>query len=238
MFWPTIATAAGLVILLGLGFWQLQRLSWKEGLIAQLAARANAQPVALEPVLQAVSTGADAEYTHVSATGRFRHDLERFVYFPGQGDWGYHVITPLELSNGQAILVNRGYVPRQLRERSTRSAGSPGGTITLTGLLRRAPPDRPWYIPVADPKSLTWSWPEMADIARSMYGAPDNVVPALSIDADPAPSGVSPAGGATRLELSNRHLEYALTWFALAAALAGVYAFSLFRHVRIQRTAA
>ena len=235
MFWPTVATSAGLAILIGLGFWQLQRLNWKDGLIAQLATRATAQPVALEPVLQAVSKGVDAEYTHVSATGRFRHDLERFVYFPGQGDWGYHVITPLELSDGRAILVNRGYVPRQLRDPSTRIAGSPSGTVTLTGLLRRAPPDRPWYIPAADPKTLTWSWPEIGDITRSMYGSPDKVVPALLIDADPAPSGVSPAGGATRLELSNRHLEYALTWFALAAALAGVYGFSLVRQLRSQR---
>ncbi len=231
MLWPTLATAVGLALLLGLGFWQLQRLAWKEGLIAQLATRATAKPVALEPVLQAAAEGADSEYTHVFATGKFRHDLERYVYFPGQGDWGYHVITPLELSDGRAILINRGYVPRQLRDPAKRREGSPVGAVAITGLLRRNPPDRPWYIPAADPKTMTWNWPEMGDIARSTYGASRTVVGDLSIDADPASPGSVPAGGATRLELSNRHLEYALTWFALAAALVGVYAYAAIRHL-------
>lgn len=234
MFWPTLATIVGLAMLLGLGAWQLQRLQWKEGLIAQLAQRVHAAPVPLAPVLATAGTGADVEYMHVQALGTFRHDVERYVYFPGQGDWGYHVITPLELDDGRVVLVNRGYVPRQLLDPAKRRQGLPGGTVTIRGILRHAPPGRPWYVPAADLKTLTWSWPEMADIARSM-SLSDKVIPALSIDADPAPSGTYPAGGATRLELSNRHLEYALTWFALAAALAGVYAFSMVRHLRAQR---
>jgi surfeit locus 1 family protein len=235
MLWPTLAALAGIAILLGLGTWQLQRLQWKEALIAQLAARSQAAAVPLAPVLAAAAAGADVEYTHVAAPGHFRHDLERFVYVPGQGDWGYHVITPLELADGRAILVNRGFVPRQKLSPAARLAGQPHGEVSVVGLLRRAPPARPWYIPAADLKAHTWSWPEMAGIAVSMYGVSDNVIAGLSIDADPSPGASVPAGGATRLELSNRHFEYAMTWYALAAALAGVYGWSLLRHFRGSR---
>jgi surfeit locus 1 family protein len=235
MLWPTLATLAGLAILLGLGTWQVQRLQWKEALIAQLATRAHAAPVKLEIALADAVSGADVEYTHVTARGQFRHDLERFVYVPGDGDWGYHVITPLDLGAGRAILINRGYIPRQLLDPAKRSAGQPGAQVEVTGLLRRPPPARPWYIPAGDLKSNTWSWPEMGGIAQSMYGASGAALPSLFIDADAGKAGSVPAGGATRMELSNRHLEYAITWYALAATLAGIYAFAWVRHLRAQR---
>ncbi len=235
MLWPSLATLAGLAILIALGSWQLQRLQWKEGLIAQLGARAHASPIPLKAALADAAAGADVEYTHVLLIGRFRHDLERYVYAPGQGDWGYHVITPMELGDGSAILINRGYVPRQQLDPSKRIAGQPAGLVEVRGLLRRPPPDRPWYIPAGDPKTRTWSWPELGGIARSMYGASSPALAPLYIDADAGDAASVPAGGATRMELSNRHLEYALTWFALAAALAGVYAYAMLRHLRTQR---
>jgi surfeit locus 1 family protein len=235
MFWPTLATIAGLAILLGLGTWQLQRLRWKEDLIAKLATRMHAAPVDLAPVLASAQSGGDVEYTHTTATGQFRHDLERYVYVPGQGDWGYHVLTPLVLGDGRAILVNRGYVPRTLLDPAKRAGGLQAGTVSISGLLRAAPPTRPWYIPAADAKTHTWSWPEIADIAGTVESAGLPTLKTHTMDADAAAGPTPPLGGATRLELSNRHLEYALTWFALAATLAGLFLFAQIRHIRTQR---
>ncbi len=202
--------------------------------MAHLAERVHAVPVALEPVLAQAVLGADIEYTHVIAHGRFHHELERYLYAPGAGDWGYHVITPLELSDGRAVLINRGYVPRQQLDRSLRIAGLPEGDVTITGLIRAAPAGRPWYMPAGNHVNHTWSWPEIADIAQSMYGPDGKVITTVTVDADRIIAAAPPAGGTTRMELSNRHLEYALTWYALAATLAGVYAFSWYRF-RAQR---
>jgi len=240
MLWPTLATIAGLTILLSLGFWQIRRLNYKTSQIVLMTERVHRAAEPIGPVLTAAlgpqGVGApDISYSHVLATGRFRHDLERFVYAPGDGDWGYHVFTPIELVDGRSIIVNRGYVPRQLKSPSTRLAGMPAGEVTVTGLMRLPAGPRPWYIPAASRKELTWSWPELEDITKSMYGDTPPVSAAVYMDADAMPGPAPPLGGVTRLELPNRHLEYALTWFALAATLAAFYVVSLLRHLRSQR---
>ena len=234
MLWPTIATISGVALLLALGTWQLQRLQWKQGLMTRIAERVHAAPIAIEAVLDEASHGADAEYSHVQARGRFRHDLERFVYAPGQGDWGWDVITPLELAGGRALLVNRGYVPRQLKAQSDRAAGLLAGEVTVIGLLRQSPASRPWYIPAGNRADHTWSWFEVSEIAESMYGTGGKAIATLYLDADATDNRTPPAGGATRLELPNRHLEYAVTWYGLAAALAGLYGFAWVRHFRLR----
>ena len=236
MFWPTLATGIGLAMLIGLGTWQLQRLRWKESLVSRIAERVHAAAVPVEPVLVAAAGGADVEYTHVAAHGQFRHDLERYLYAPGDGDWGYDVITPLELGDGRAVLVNRGYVPRQQLDRASRRAGLPAGEVTVTGLIRAAPPGRPWFMPAANPANSTWSWPEISGMVRSMYGTTGKAIDTLTVDADATADASPPAGGATRLELSNRHLEYALTWYALAATLAGIYAYAWYRQQSWRRS--
>ena len=221
LIWPTAWTLLGLAVLLSLGTWQWQRLGWKTDLIAKLEIRAKAAPVSIESVLG----GDDIEYAHVTAKGRFRHDLERYIYATGTGEWGWHVLTPLDLVGGRTILVNRGFVPRDLKDPASRPASLSPGDVAVTGLLRNAAPARPWYIPAGDRKALTWSYPEIADIAATVPGAEAG----FTLEADATDAQVPPKGGATQFAPSNRHLEYALTWYALAATLAGVYLYALWR---------
>ena len=219
-----------MMVLLGLGLWQLQRLQWKLTLIGHIAERVHAPPVPIESVLvPGVGGRDDLEYIHVSASGRYRSELERYLYATGDGDWGWDVFTPLELADGRAILVNRGFVPRQLLDRSSRAPGLADGAVTVTGLIRRAPGAPPWWNPAGDPAKGQWYWPEIGAIAASMYPRGGQPVIGYYLDSDPIAASAPPTGGTTNLDLPNRHLEYALTWFGLAAALGVIYAIFVFR---------
>lgn len=235
LLWPAIATGISLCILLGLGIWQLERLAWKESLIATVEARihAPAVPAPEEADWSKVDFGRD-EYRHVSATGRFLHEREVQVYAlideginGAPGGPGYWVVTPLEMADGAVILVNRGFVSLDLRDPATRSEGQVDGVVTVTGLLRL--PEEPGMFQPGN-NAATNQWfvrdPVAIATARDLL----RVAPFL-IDADGAPNpGGWPLGGQTRLAFPNRHLEYALTWFGLAATLAGVFiAFAIAR---------
>src|SRR5690349_13126939 len=96
-------------LMLGLGIWQLQRLQWKNALIADVEGRTHAAPIPLEQALKLPP--AEAEWRQVRARGHFLHDRELYLYALRMGAPGVHVITPLEVAAGRAVLVDRGYVP-------------------------------------------------------------------------------------------------------------------------------
>ena len=107
----TAFSAASLALLIGLGLWQLQRLEWKQGLIAQIAARAHAEPVALKDAVTSARAGEDVSYLRVRVEGRFDNAKERYLYALSDGAPGWRVITPLTAPDGEVVLVDRGFVP-------------------------------------------------------------------------------------------------------------------------------
>ena len=119
----------------GLGVWQVERLHWKEALIASVETGMRAPPV---PLAEALSRDLDGEeYHHVVIAGRFLHDKESYLFAQGpKGAIGVQVITPLVEENGETVLVNRGFVPEALHDPKTREAGQVTGTVALTGVLR------------------------------------------------------------------------------------------------------
>jgi surfeit locus 1 family protein len=246
LIWPTVAAFAGLVVLIGLGTWQMERKRWKEDLIAKIADRARADPITLfskkhEGPWQSFTKG-DLEYLHVAETGRFHHDKERYLYAPTPAGVGWHVYTPLELLSGHVMWVNRGWVPDARKVPETRADGQLPGEVEVRGLVRLQ--TRPgWFTPQNDPARNLWYWPDIAAMTASAFpegsqkapGGPQRPVSlplVLEADAQPEPPGGLPRGGVTRLELPNRHLEYALTWYGLAATLIGVYLTFSFSRLR------
>jgi surfeit locus 1 family protein len=224
LIWPTLWALAGLALLMGLGDWQMRRKVWKEDLIAKIAARVHAEPMPL----QAVTLGGkgDLEYTHVSVRGRFLHDHERYLYAPAAGGPGWHVYTPLELAPGSIVWINRGFVPDDRKAPAARPEGQVVGEVEVRGLIRM-PQHKGLFTPENDLAHNLWYWPDLPAMTASAFpGAPKTpaTLP-FSIDADaqPLPPGGLPRGGVTHLELPNRHLEYALTWYGLGATLVGVY---------------
>jgi surfeit locus 1 family protein len=230
--WPTAFAVLGLAVLCGLGTWQLQRKAWKEGIVARIEARVTAPPVPLAEIAKRIGPGADIEYTHVTATGRFHHDKERYVYAPGKSGLEWHVLTPLETTLGQIVWVNRGSVPDAKRAPDTRPQGQVAGPVTVTGLLRQ--PQAATFTPQNDVARNIWHWADIPGLTRSAF--PDGDVAALPIvverDATPVPPGGLPQGGVTRLAIPNRHLEYAVTWYGLALTLVGVFAAFAWKRLR------
>ena len=219
-FWPTVFAAAGVVVLLGLGTWQVERLFWKEGLIAARRAAVAAPPVDLPESLAAAK---DLEFHRLRATGRFLNDRELYLGATSDdGHPGYLVVTPLVTSSGATLLVERGFIPEAKRAPATRTAGEISGEVTVNGLLRLPPAGKPaWFIPDNDAARNYWFYVDVPAMAAAAHL--DRVLPFyLDADATPNPGGL-PVGGQTRLELPNNHLQYAITWYALAAGLAVVY---------------
>jgi surfeit locus 1 family protein len=217
-----VLSLPALLILLGLGTWQMQRLAWKEDLIAKIEARVHAPPVSLAEVEKGSKDA--IEYARVRVRGTFRHGGEQFVWAPDpQQGPGYHVYTPLRLDDGRFILVNRGYVTEALRSPSARAKGQVAGEADVVGLLRE-PPQRGMFSPDHDGKTGVWFWRDFDGMSRAALGPDAGKAVHLFLDAEaePANAGGWPQGGTTRLTLPNRHLEYALTWYGLAATLVAV----------------
>ena len=225
---PGIATLLGLAVLIGLGIWQIERLAWKEKLIATIAERTTAPPLPLPPETEWPRLQpSDYAYRHVVLSGTFEHDKESHVFRPlteARGPahgLGYLVLTPLRLASGAYVIVNRGFVPSDKVDPLTRPAGQVAGTVTITGLMREPEP-RNSFTPADDPVRDLWFTRDPAAIAR--YDHIERAAP-FTVDADavPVPGGL-PQGGETVLVIPNNHLSYALTWFGLALGLAGVFA--------------
>jgi surfeit locus 1 family protein len=206
-----------------LGVWQLERRTWKLGLIDQVEQRVHAAPVPIPApdVWPRINTTDDA-YKRVSVTGRFMHDRETLVRAATELGTGYWVLTPLRTDTGAAVLVNRGFVSPERRDQTSRRDGDPAGPVQVTGLIRMTEPKGSFLqtnVPAAD----RWYSRDVSAIARAR--GLSNTAP-FFIDADASPNpGGWPVGGLTVIKFPNNHLSYALTWFALAflAGGAGVF---------------
>ncbi|MBI1621993.1 SURF1 family protein [Aquamicrobium zhengzhouense] len=213
-----------LVILLGLGTWQMQRLGWKEALISTIDQRVASEPRSLEEIEGFLTTGNDVDYWPVKVEGVFHHDGERHFFATHEGRAGFYVYTPLELTDGRLVLVNRGFVPYELKEPSTRVQGQVEGIVNVTGLARAELDGKPSVIvPDNDLTKNVFYWKDLQAMAETTgVGQPEDYL-RLFIDAnDTANPGGLPVGGVTMISLPNSHLEYALTWYSLAAVLVGV----------------
>lgn len=216
----TAATLAVVAVLIGLGVWQLQRLHWKEGLIAEIETRSKGEPISLGQAIALAREGRDPSYYRVKVEGRFDHANELYLYAVSEGRAGWHVIAPLKTKDGEIVLIDRGFVPDALKEPATRPGGELGGTVTLIGIVR-LPETQASFTPDNEIGANRWFWRDLPAMAQTI-GAGDVAPFYLEAERSDVPGGW-PEGGQTRLELPNNHLQYALTWFLLAAALLVVY---------------
>jgi surfeit locus 1 family protein len=218
--WPTLFAGAAFLVLLALGTWQVERLRWKERLIAERHAAVTAPAIEL-PLSSEGAHG--MEFRHVRASGSFLNDRELFLGATSpEGRPGYHIVTPFRLDDGAVVLVDRGFVPTEKRAPETRAAGEIEGPTTVSGLLRLPLDRKPyWFLPENSAERNYWFYVDPPAMAKA--GHVGSVLP-FFIEADAAPNpGGLPVGGQTRLDLPNDHLQYAITWYALAAGLLSVY---------------
>lgn len=214
-----------LALLLALGTWQMQRLAWKEALIATIDSRIASAPLSLAGIEEMHASGGDVDYQPARVAGRFLHDRERHFFATHEGQSGWYVYTPLALADGRSVLVNRGFVPYDRKNPASRVEGQVAGDVEITGLARNALDGKPSsLLPDNEPDKNIYYWKDLAGMADDAGLAPEAVLP-FFIDADRAPNpGGLPVGGVTIVAMPNSHLQYAVTWYGLALALAGVFA--------------
>jgi surfeit locus 1 family protein len=218
---PALFGILGTAILLALGLWQVQRLAWKEGLIAEIEARIAADPV---PLPAAPDPTRD-RLLRVSVTGRL--GTPEIDVLTSLDPWGagYRVIVPMTLAEGaegRRILVDLGYVPQEMKDPADRpgplGAGPDSPPVEVTGLLLW-PRETDRFTPAPDRGRNIWFARDVAAMAAELGTEPVLVVAQSNGSAEwpkPAPPGT---------DLPNRHLEYAITWFGLAAVWAGMTIF-------------
>jgi surfeit locus 1 family protein len=201
-----------------LGTWQVHRRSWKLDLIARVEQRVHAPPVDAPPESQwRAVTAANSEYRHVRVAGTFLNDFETLVQATTELGAGFWVLTPLRQADTTVVLVNRGFVPPERRDRAAHGAAAPTTFATVTGLLRMAEPGG-GFLRYNDPGANRWYSRDVPAIARARGLA--RVAPYF-VDADasltpPDGAGAAPVGGLTVIAFHNSHLTYLITWYTLA----------------------
>lgn len=211
MIVPLIIGIGGVAVLVSLGIWQVQRLAWKEDVLAQIETMIVADPVAL-PAAPDPETD---RYLPVTAAGSIGDQAVRVLVSTKEDGAGYRIIAPFE-TDGRRVLIDRGFIPTE--------ADIPrGGTVTVTGNLH-------W------PDEVTGSTPEN-DTLRNIWFARDVPTLAEALDTEPVliiARDVEPDDGprpmpVTTEGIPNDHLQYAGTWFSLAAIWLGMTLYLLWR---------
>ena len=215
---PTLFAVPTFIILILLGSWQVQRMSWKQDIISSFEEQMAKPPVV--PPLE-IKKGTDWRYTRVRAEGRFLHDKE--ILLTGrtfEGTAGFHIITPLLFNESRIVLVNRGWIPEKLRERKRRPQTTPADIVVMEGILR-GDNRKGYFVPENEPNNEVWLYVNTKQIAEYRDIGP---VPGYYIDELRAPGPYTlPIGAAGKIEVRNEHLKYAVTWFLLAITLLVIY---------------
>lgn len=208
---PLIIGLGGIAILLSLGFWQVQRLSWKQSVLADIEARISA------PAVPLADLAAPEKYAPVSLSGEtFGPEIHVLVSRKQIGA-GYRIITGFETEQGRKVLLDRGFV--KLDEID---APRPPMPLNITGNIH-TPDDRTSSTPPNDAAKNIWFARDIPDMAAAL-----GTEPLLVIARSDTAQGVEamPVG----LEgIPNDHLQYAITWFSLALVWLGMTLYQLWR---------
>lgn len=224
---PGIFTAISLIILAALGAWQWQRRAEKIDLIATIQDRTTRAPVAFPALSEWPGLKREPlSYLPVSLIGTFDHTREAHVFFSlaktvnGIGGPGYLIFTPLALSSGGTVLVNRGFVPMDRKAPATRAEGQTGGIVTVTGLVR-LPEPRGSFSGADDPVKNVFYVRDPATLATAL--GLGGVAPVMVDLNRPTPPGGLPLPGVTQINIPNNHLNYAMTWWGLGLVLLVIF---------------
>jgi surfeit locus 1 family protein len=234
----TVSAAVALAVLVGLGVWQLHRLSWKLDLIARIEALRTAPARPFGEVLSLSAKGVDVEYRRVSAQclPNAVEPRSAYRYALRDAQVGWRLLTPcrIQIPPFDGLLLDRGEVTRFTGAMAPRAA-SFAPPAHVVGVLR-APGGKPWLGPAETAAAGGLRVYRVVDLsalrtiaAESGMRHPAPYILAVEQESPPL-EGVVPEP--LPQDIPNNHLVYALTWFALAAVLAWVYGVMLMRRLR------
>jgi cytochrome oxidase assembly protein ShyY1 len=222
-----IFTLVMLMVFIGLGVWQLQRRIEKHALIAALTERLAAAPSALPaPSEWSALTPAKDEFRRVSFSATYPPDPDAMVYssgssvredISGPGTW---VFLPARLAGGETVVINAGFVPNTMQDRAVEDRAVARlitrQPVMLTGYLR-FPESAGVLTPAENPTKRLWFTRDHLAMARALNWP--NVAPFYIDLEQPVPPNAIPKPGPLEVHLKDDHLQYAITWFTLAAAV-------------------
>jgi cytochrome oxidase assembly protein ShyY1 len=214
------------VVMVNLGLWQLRRLDQRQE--RNEIVREHSE-LAVEPVTDWLSPASDrdavaaAEWRPLAAEGVY--DDAATVLIRNRtldGAAGYHVVTPLVLDGREAVLVNRGFIPRGASADAPDPPAAPTGQVSIVGRVRPTQ-ERGLFGPL-DPDEGTLTQAQRIDVPRLAEQLPYAVLPAYLELQTTAPAPPEPQPSLLPLPALDEgpHLSYALQWFFFSAlALAG-----------------
>lgn len=203
----------GLAVFVSLGVWQLQRLEWKEAIIAEIESQIGGDPVALPAN---PDPGAD-RYLPVEISGNFgAGEIHVLVSHRDYGA-GFRVIAPFTTDDGRAIMVDRGFIPTARKEDRHNLSGA-----TVQGNLHW-PDERDQFTPEDDEAGNWWYARDVDKMAGALGTEPLLVIARNETDPAILPMPV------TTEAIRNKHFEYAMTWFLFAVTWVVMTGFALWR---------
>jgi len=213
MIGPLVFGILGIALLISLGVWQVQRLAWKEAILADIEAKLAAPAVAIP----ASPDPAVDQYLRVLAAGSIEPgELHVFTAAPGGGA-GYRIIVPFLLEDGRRILLDRGLVADTAKNAPRRL-----GAIAVEGSLAW-PRETDRFTSPPDREANIWFARDVPLMAEALGTLPLMLVTAASDDSTgPTPMPVT-------VNIPNNHLQYAVTWFGLALVWAVMTGYLLWR---------
>lgn len=216
--WATVFTILSVIFMLCLSYWQLERLAWKTNLIDQFEARVTQPPVSPPDTLDDPDYW---RYRRVELKGTYLHDKELLLTGkPFEGNAGFHLITPMKLTDGRTVLVNRGWIQLKALGPVDTAPMHVEGVQTVEGLILEDK-KRGYFVPDNEPENEVWLYVDTAQMAAARDLGP--VLP-YYVDKlrDPGPLKM-PIGADTKIHVRNEHLSYAITWALLALTLIVIY---------------
>jgi surfeit locus 1 family protein len=220
---PTTGRVIVTVLLVGLclalGLWQIQRLQWKENLLAELQEAQEGPKIYKETLPEELDALAAENFRPIMLPGEFAHEHElHMIGRSRNGQPGYNIYTPFRIADdGRMILVNRGWVPQDKKEPADRPEDARfDGVVFVSGFIS-VPQGGSLFLPDHDVSGNIWFWPEIARInVEKNLNLPPVVLEMVN---DTPPPGQLPiARNGYEVEMRNDHLNYALMWFSLSFA--------------------
>jgi cytochrome oxidase assembly protein ShyY1 len=234
---PSLVALAAFVFFIALGTWQVERKAWKEGLIGALEQRLSADPVPIPPASDWSKLAPERdEFGRVKFVATIEPDADALVYTPGSAfrtdvsGLGYWVFTPAKLADGATVVLNRGFVPQDQQDPAARRPLT--GAITLAGAMRWPEP-RGWFTPSDDPAHSLWFVRDQRAMAQAKGWG--EVAPFFVELETQSGAGALPQSGGLTVNLRNEHLQYAITWYGLAAVLAISFGFWVRSAIALRR---
>ncbi|KAJ1989268.1 surf-like protein [Coemansia sp. RSA 1358] len=227
--WKTIVMCTVPLLAFGLGTWQVRRLKWKLALLDEVNDRMHRRPIAL-PLRVTSDEISQNEYRRVIVYGVFDYNKEMLVGPRSlEGEPGYILVTPLVREDGSRILVSRGWIRRELKDPKSRPLSQPADSVTVVAFVRRAT-GKNKFTPESSPENNEWYSLDLdlmskhADTQQVLLEViqPESTTAAIH----DARNGV-PIGVPFQVDIRNNHLQYLITWYALAVITSGMLFYTL-----------